>query len=460
MKKWIVAICLLIPSLVFAATMDPTTPSDNESIGLGASHIRIIKSYISDFGVDVKDARYGAKGDGITDDTAAINSARAAAIAAGSPLLFPPGTYAIDQFTGWPNGTVYAYGATILHNGASKPLLNLYDSTPTTITNFHWYGGTLKAKQSATNPTSALIYGRNLTRSTIADVILQGGTADDSTKYAVKGIHLDGTAGAGNGVYEVNITNAVVRGCSGNGVDLDGWDGATSRVNNNTFINPLVLNNGGNGFQHDGQGTAIHGGNVEGNTGVGHYLADHGTYYAIGGWAERNTAGNFDVSGTGAMPNYSVYIGASGTTPSTTIRAYYLAWIARTASFGFGIDVQHGTVDAYRSAAGSRAFGAFVDGDTQPRINVTPGGIFLGPGGATVPAALLQYIGTQTVDGTTRYQWGGSANTIRYLNDGTWNKEHWQLGSWHIWLNTASGKLYIKNGTPSNATDGTIIGPP
>ena len=52
--------------------------------------------------VSVKD--YGAVGDGVTNDTTAINSAKAAALAAGAWLVFPQGDYLYS-------GTVYAVGA-------------------------------------------------------------------------------------------------------------------------------------------------------------------------------------------------------------------------------------------------------------------------------------------------------------------------------------------------------------
>lgn len=59
---------------------------------------------------------YNTVGAGIADDTAAVNNARAAAIASNGVLWFPAGkTYAISQFAAASNLTVYAYGATILH---------------------------------------------------------------------------------------------------------------------------------------------------------------------------------------------------------------------------------------------------------------------------------------------------------------------------------------------------------
>ncbi len=47
--------------------------------------------------INVKDSAYGAVGDGVTDDTTAINLAVDAAIAAGQPLYFPTGTYLISR---------------------------------------------------------------------------------------------------------------------------------------------------------------------------------------------------------------------------------------------------------------------------------------------------------------------------------------------------------------------------
>src|SRR4249920_2907489 len=45
--------------------------------------------------INVKDAAYGAAGDGVTNDTTAINNA-IAAVAAGGTLYFPPGRYMTD----------------------------------------------------------------------------------------------------------------------------------------------------------------------------------------------------------------------------------------------------------------------------------------------------------------------------------------------------------------------------
>lgn len=39
----------------------------------------------------------------------------------------------------------------------------------------------------------------------------------------------------------------------------------------------------------------------------------------------------------------------------------------------------------------------------------------------------------------------------------TWNGDHIVLGVYHLWIDT-NGKLRMKNGAPTSATDGTVVG--
>ena len=70
---------------------------------------------------------HGAIGDGVTDSTAAIMAAHAAAVAAGAPLCFGPGTFAHTglELGGVSNFTLIAVGRVILKNTAAGPALSI-----------------------------------------------------------------------------------------------------------------------------------------------------------------------------------------------------------------------------------------------------------------------------------------------------------------------------------------------
>jgi polygalacturonase len=81
---------------------------------------------------------YGAIGDGVTDDLAAIDSAMTAAYTAGGgKVVFPPGkTYAVSNYMHiLSNTTVIAYGATI-KGIANRGLAKLYRESDTTMTGY------------------------------------------------------------------------------------------------------------------------------------------------------------------------------------------------------------------------------------------------------------------------------------------------------------------------------------
>src|SRR5687768_14103557 len=72
---------------------------------------------------------FGAVGDGVTNDAAAINSAAASAAASGRDVYFPAGTYNITDTITTPARFTFAEGAMIdSSNGSALQLDNGYNA--------------------------------------------------------------------------------------------------------------------------------------------------------------------------------------------------------------------------------------------------------------------------------------------------------------------------------------------
>lgn len=147
---------------------------------------------------------YGAKGDGVTDDTAAIQSAYAALVALGyGTLYFPPGIYAISSTLNIGNGNTTAStvsNITVLGAGAGSADSLRFNGQfpPQVLTNpltsrIKWIGGS----------------GANTT------VVKINGPIDS---FSMANIEIEGNGVAGVGISESSLTgsqfnNVLVRNC-------------------------------------------------------------------------------------------------------------------------------------------------------------------------------------------------------------------------------------------------------
>jgi parallel beta-helix repeat protein len=152
---------------------------------------------------------YGAVGDGVADDTAAINAALAAAVAlggSGAKAVVPPGTYRIN--------TDYAAGHGIRLRSGVRLVFEP--------------GAILQAIPTA-NPVGAVIYGLG-----VSDCIVEGGEV-----VGERDGHLDVTGEHGMGVRldsctRVTLRDMRIRDCWGDGVYVGSQSGGAS--NQDTHI--------------------------------------------------------------------------------------------------------------------------------------------------------------------------------------------------------------------------------
>ncbi len=136
--------------------------------------------------VDVR--AYGATGDGVTDDTAAIQTAISAVYAAGGGIVFfPIGTYLVDEILVYPKITY----------------LGVFE---------RYFGSILKLESGASGA------------GVLVSSAWRGNSATTSDPFIVRNLMIDGNSVAGkNGIIILNhntlIDNVHVTGCGNNGIE-------------------------------------------------------------------------------------------------------------------------------------------------------------------------------------------------------------------------------------------------
>jgi hypothetical protein len=165
-------------------------------------NLRRLLNRLLGYGLSVKDPKYGATGDGVTDDTIAVNAALLdKSNAGGGEVYFPPGTYIVTTLTRYSNVRLKGsgYGNTVikLKNGTNADLF--IDPNVASI-----------SIQAAVGTSST----GGTTGWEICDLTLDGNKANNTSGWCLRAYG-----------YGYRIANVVVRNGASGGMQLD-WNGA------------------------------------------------------------------------------------------------------------------------------------------------------------------------------------------------------------------------------------------
>jgi hypothetical protein len=265
---------------------------------------------------DVRD--YGAVGDGVTDDTAAIQAAATAA--AGNVLFFPPGVYAAAGLAITSGTTVWGYGATIQNNAPATITSYTADAS-----NVRVYGLTFDG--NATTQVSAVRFTR-----------CTGTVLVDCTATRGLGSGFDIRSGDVSFTRCVGHTNGRAGGPVGAGFYIidDGAGGGTPSVR----ATDCIGHDNGLGVGLDGSGFHVAKGNVE----VVNFTGYSNTRYGVK---------HQDPAGSGRYTNVHVYSNPTGFSVTAAVNVSIDGLYAHDHPTGYGLWLDAGcryiTVTGYLS---------------------------------------------------------------------------------------------------------------
>jgi hypothetical protein len=376
---------------------------------------------------------YGAKGDGVSDDTAALQAALDAAFAPGGPgfLEIPPGTYRISR-------TLFIHPP---------------EGQPGDITHHHGimaHGARLVSSITEGGNVLELVVRSTIRFLTIEGLDIQGGGREGNGLY-VECEHNE------HYLYNFCLRDIVVQGCGGDGARLVG------NVFEGQLINVYLRDNKKNGatFAHGSRAgilSAIHVfGSVFGQNGTygaammhGCYdVAFHGCYFLLNGkeglLAENGCTllsncgfeNNHELAADFAHGGAGIYLQNFGTMVGCTaysvlkqrrlVQAYVVSQFVMIGCTGSG--------DGQAKGAGL----ALIGGEAKARATII------------APSGKVEYM-----NGFEALEIAGSGRSgVRFGS-------HWQsanlvqLGDHHMWIDQ-KGKLRLKKGLPQSDEDGSAV---
>jgi hypothetical protein len=254
---------LTIQRFQFEVQRDPVTTdsvvSTTEYAAIKALEIEFeaidVVAHSADSAIDVKAAPYSAKGDGVTDDTAAIQAALNA-LTPGRGLYFPDGIYNHNALTCSQNQvSVFGNGAVLYNTDPAEHGLTL-SGTDITV-----HGLTFDADSAEVRNTSgthlsitgdnAKIYGNTFKNCANINVWIAAGENINVENNIIIGKGL-GTGYGGDGVYVsaagyVNIVGNLFRNVDDDCVGLN-WRAASAyQTNHINVIGNMMINGGSRG---------------------------------------------------------------------------------------------------------------------------------------------------------------------------------------------------------------------
>lgn len=408
--------------------------------------------------INPRDPQFGAKGDGIADDTAALQAAINAAAALNLPVILCGGTYKANNLTSPANRLcIIGVGYPQVEKNADGPLLTLTGSD-CIVTGVYWRGN------SAVYATSFTGDGVVMTG---ARCLFEGG----GQWHHGRALKMTGTAARiknNMGILQTNDPGA-------GAYDVEVGSSAAATLYHHIEGIYTSQTSGGLLLVECGTSNIIGGqiGKLTDSRPVGHGGTGNNHFQGLrvlGATTIEQSNDKFSSCAFGAVAitlasgTSGIRLGLSNTFSvghAITNSGNKNNYIARQVASGSTIDIQYGddasvaVLSIGPDATGQFEFSrdVYLKNERQLRMRGSGGGLLgsLGMSGAN-NLQLATSAGAQSIQVLPAF------GTFAQIGDGTWNGSPLRYGTaQYTWVD-ATGDLRIKNGAPSSDTDGVVVG--